>query len=104
MVYNLFIELYFQFQKIFEKKFELEIHDSIDHLIGSRSMGIVYDNFMHLLIDFCIISIQLHIYCTFYLNQHVRIPYECHVLDFYPYIASLNSSDICYPLIITKYM
>ena len=100
----MFYKIKFQVLEKTEKKYELEIHDSIDHLIGSRSMGIVYDNFMHLLIDFCIISIQLHICCTFYLNQHVRIPCESHVFDFYPYIASLNSSDICYPLIITKYM
>ena len=81
----MFYKIKFQVLEKTEKKYELEIHDSIDHLIGSRSMGIVYDNFMHLLIDFCIISIQLYICCT--LNYHIidvlSVHYKNSPLDFY---------------------
>ena len=81
----MFYKIKFQVLEKTEKKYELEIYDSIYHFIFSRSMGIVYDNFMHLLIDFCIISIQLYICCA--LNYHIidvlSIHYENSLLDFY---------------------
>ena len=45
----MFYKIKFQVLEKTEKKYELEIHDSIDHFILSRPMGIAYDKFGYFL-------------------------------------------------------